>query len=166
MKKLFTIIPLVILLCFTFSCQQGEELAKEAVVDVEAEKQAIREMAQKAFEAKRQKDVDAVLNVYAENAIILDEDEPPFEGLEAIRDYYNSWLPDVVDTEGGLKKIVISEAGDMAWALGWNRNLWEESEGRIEVEVKWLAVWEKINGEWKVVALSANKTKTTKVEEK
>jgi creatinine amidohydrolase/Fe(II)-dependent formamide hydrolase-like protein len=30
MKKLLTIIPLVILLCFTFSCQQGDEVAEEA----------------------------------------------------------------------------------------------------------------------------------------
>ncbi len=166
MKKMFMILPLVILLCLTFGCQKAEEVAEESVVDVEAEKQAIREMTQKAFEAKRQKDVDAVLNVYSENAFILDQDEPPFEGLEAIRDYYNSWLPDVDDTEGGLKKIVISEAGDMAWSPGWNRNFWEEPEARYQVEVKWLAVWEKINDEWKIVALSANTTKVTKVEEK
>ena len=37
MKKLFMVLPLVFLLCFTFSCQQGEE---EAVVDVEADAEA------------------------------------------------------------------------------------------------------------------------------
>ena len=37
MKKFLTIIPLVILLYFTFSCQQGEEVAEEPVVDVEAD---------------------------------------------------------------------------------------------------------------------------------
>jgi proline iminopeptidase len=35
MKKLFMILPLVFLLCFTFSCQQAEEVAEEPVVDVE-----------------------------------------------------------------------------------------------------------------------------------
>ena len=33
MKKLFMIIPLVILLCFTFGCQQGEEVAAEKEVE-------------------------------------------------------------------------------------------------------------------------------------
>ena len=33
MKKLLMIIPLVILLCFTFSCQQGEEVAAEKEVE-------------------------------------------------------------------------------------------------------------------------------------
>jgi proline iminopeptidase len=37
MKKLFMVIPLVFLLCFTFSCRQGEEVAEEPVVDVEAD---------------------------------------------------------------------------------------------------------------------------------
>jgi pimeloyl-ACP methyl ester carboxylesterase len=36
MKRLLTIVSLVILLCFTFSCQQAEEVAEEPVVDVEA----------------------------------------------------------------------------------------------------------------------------------
>jgi len=39
MKKLLMIIPLVILLCFTYGCQQGEEIAEEPVVDA-AEKEA------------------------------------------------------------------------------------------------------------------------------
>jgi proline iminopeptidase len=37
MKKLFMVLPLVLLLCFTFGCQKGEEVAEEPVVDVEAD---------------------------------------------------------------------------------------------------------------------------------
>ncbi len=36
MKKLITIIPLVFMLCFTFSCQGGEE------VDIEADVKALK----------------------------------------------------------------------------------------------------------------------------
>jgi len=35
MKKLFLIIPLVLLLCFTFSCQQAEEVAEEGLTEEE-----------------------------------------------------------------------------------------------------------------------------------
>jgi len=43
MKKFLTIIPLVILLCFTFGCkQQGEEVAEEAAVDVEARDEGVK----------------------------------------------------------------------------------------------------------------------------
>jgi hypothetical protein len=38
MKKLICVIPSVLLLCFTFACQkQGEEVAKESEVNVEAD---------------------------------------------------------------------------------------------------------------------------------
>jgi len=42
MKKLFMIIPLVILLCFAFGCQKGEEVAEEPAVDVEAREEVIK----------------------------------------------------------------------------------------------------------------------------
>ena len=41
MKKLLLILPLVFLLCITFSCQKAEEVAEEPVVDVEAEREAV-----------------------------------------------------------------------------------------------------------------------------
>ena len=41
MKKLYMVLPLVFLLCFTFGCQQGEEVAEEPVVDLDAEKEGV-----------------------------------------------------------------------------------------------------------------------------
>lgn len=41
-KKLCMILPLVLILCFTVSCQQGEEVAKEPVVDVEAKEEGVK----------------------------------------------------------------------------------------------------------------------------
>lgn len=42
MKKLFLILPLVFLLCFTFSCQKAEEVAEEPVVDVETKDEGVK----------------------------------------------------------------------------------------------------------------------------
>ncbi len=42
MKKLLLILPLVILLCFTFGCQQGEEVAEEVRVDVETREEGMK----------------------------------------------------------------------------------------------------------------------------
>jgi len=44
MKKLFMILPLVLVLCFTFSCQKAEEVAEEPAVDVEADVEAIKNL--------------------------------------------------------------------------------------------------------------------------
>ena len=163
MKKLFMVIPLVLLLCFTFSCQKGEEVAEEPAVDIEAEEQAIRDVLQKTIEAKNRKDWDTVINMYAEKTIILDEGFPEEEySLEDHREYYIKSHENIDFVEGGLKRAVISEAGEMAWSTGWNRNFY--NDGAVG-EMKWVAIWNKINNEWKCVVLCANFTKETKPEE-
>jgi ketosteroid isomerase-like protein len=161
MKKLFMVLPLVFLLCYSLSCQQGEEVAEEVkpTVDVEAEKQAIREIVQKSFEAEQQKDIDGTISCYAENVVCQPPNMPQFEGLEAFRNFYTEFFKILVSIEGGSTKVVISESGDMAWDYGWNRGVYE---GSIEDEGKYLAVWKKINGEWKVVAISYSSDKPAK----
>jgi proline iminopeptidase len=42
MKKLLMILPLVFLLCITFSCQKAEEVAEEPVVDVETKDEGVK----------------------------------------------------------------------------------------------------------------------------
>ena len=61
MKKLYMVLPLILLFCFTFGCQQGEEAGVEADVgievdagieaDVEAERAAITESLQALIDA-------------------------------------------------------------------------------------------------------------------
>jgi pimeloyl-ACP methyl ester carboxylesterase len=42
MKKLYMILPLALIFCFTFSCQQGEEVAEKLPVDVEASEEGVK----------------------------------------------------------------------------------------------------------------------------
>ncbi|MGD9346468.1 MAG: hypothetical protein PVH84_11425, partial [Candidatus Aminicenantes bacterium] len=67
MKKLFMVLPLVLLLCITFSCQQGEEVAEEPAVDVETEKAAIRETMKIAVEGINNHDIQAHLSTLTED---------------------------------------------------------------------------------------------------
>ena len=64
MKKLLMVIPLVILLCFTFGCQQGEEVAEEPVVDIEAEKEAVAESLQKLVDAAVSEDMEKLKSLW------------------------------------------------------------------------------------------------------
>ncbi len=64
MKKLLMVIPLVFLLCFTFSCQQGEEVAEEPVVDVEAEKEAVAECFHAYVDTAVEGDIEKLKSFY------------------------------------------------------------------------------------------------------
>ena len=56
--------------------------------------------------------------------------------------------------KGGSTEIHISENGDMGWDYGWNRTVYKGSEGSFEEDGKYMEIWEKRNGTWKVVAAS------------
>jgi ketosteroid isomerase-like protein len=161
MKRLFTIIPLVFLLCFTFGCQQAEEVAEEPAVDVEAEKQVIRDMLKKGFEVENQKDVEAIMNldIMAEDIVIQAPNMPQLKGLEAARNFYKEFFKILVSIEGGSIEIIVSESGDMAWDYGWNRAVYKGPDGPIEDEGKYLEVWKKTDGKWKIAAVSFSSDK-------
>jgi steroid delta-isomerase-like uncharacterized protein len=67
MKKLFLILPLICLLCFTLGCQKGEEVADEPVVDVEEQNKAL---VMRYFEAVENGDLGAVKEIFSPDCIL------------------------------------------------------------------------------------------------
>ncbi len=76
MKKLLMIIPLVILLCFTFGCQQGEEMTKEVGVKALSDEDvaAIKVATEKYIQA-------VVLGWRTSMSLSCSPDEPASESL-------------------------------------------------------------------------------------
>jgi uncharacterized protein (TIGR02246 family) len=85
MKKLFIVLPLVFLLCFTFSCQKGEEVSEEPVVDVEADIAAVKEMVNQYADACNTGDFDLWISLWADDAVRMPLDTPAQIGIEQIR---------------------------------------------------------------------------------
>ena len=85
MKKLFMVLPLVFLLCFTFGCQKGEEVAEEPVVDVEADIAAINELWNQYGIAYRTGDLDLWMSLWTDEGIRMIPDMPEVVGKEQIR---------------------------------------------------------------------------------
>lgn len=87
MKKYLTVIPLVLLLCFTFNCQKAEEVAEEPVVDVEIAKEAINGWYERYVANNNAGDFDRFGTFFTEDIIWLPPDAPVVIGKEAILDY-------------------------------------------------------------------------------
>ena len=117
MKRLLTIIPLVILLCFTFSCQQGEEAAEEPVVDVEADKEAIKKITDDFNAALNAGDIDKLVSLFTDDAVRIPPNKPPLVGKEAIRSSFQEYLDQfTVQSEGVIVDLKVS--GDLAFVRG------------------------------------------------
>ena len=152
MKKLLMIIPLVILLCFTFGCQQqGEEVAEEPTVDVEAE---VRARSEAAVAAEMAFDWETAVSFFASDVVIQPANAPQFQGREALLELYQTGFTTMTEFEGTTTAIIPAASGDMAYEYGVNRFVFETPDGPVESFGKYLLVWTKIDGEWLIAALS------------
>jgi len=158
MKKLLTIIPLVILLCFTFSCQkQGEEVAEEPVVDVEAEKAKVKSVLDKYIEAWKNEDLEIFSKIFApdEDIVIFLADSPElFIGWETWKEKIQSYFEPIENIDVSFRDefIKVHSSGDMAWlsCIEDANYVYKGEPVRVKGgRVTW--VMEKRNGNWVIV---------------
>ena len=155
MKKLFMILPLVFLLCFTFNCQKAEEVAEEPAVDIEADIAAIKALLDDFDVAVNAGDSEGlVAKNYAEDAVRMPFDEPMLRGKAAILAWFKkgaeqyTWQLDNVAED-------IQVDGDLAYTRGTasgTRTLKAGGES-FNIQSKWMAVYKRqADGSWKVIA--------------
>ena len=170
MKKLLTVIPLVILLCFTFGCQQGEEVAEEPAVDVEADIAAIKGLLDDWYAAYNAGDSDKIVSLYTEDAMIMEPDEPTQVGKEAILASFKQGMEqyDMQVDESIVEDVRVS--GDLGMARGIDIGTITPKEGGdpIKFNVRWVAIYERqADGTWKTICeISNNNIQVTTSPEK
>jgi uncharacterized protein (TIGR02246 family) len=162
MKKLSMALLLVFLLCFTFSCQQGEEPADEAmeeqkepkeVTALAQERQAIAEANIKFGEVFRSGDSAALASLYTEDAWLMTPSREIFKGREGIEASFAGFF------QSGMKEVVLTTVDvmrmdDMVGEFG-KAELTIKPEGQDEIKTiaKYLVIWKKAaDGTWKLHA--------------
>ena len=87
MKKLFMILPLVFLLCFTFGCQKAEEVVEKPVVDVTADVEAIKDFLDSYTSTIEAGDLDAWVDHLDEDIVAMPPNEATVKGKEVLRQW-------------------------------------------------------------------------------
>ena len=118
MKKLLTIIPLVILVCLTFSCQQGEEVVEEPPVDVEADVEAIKAWFDNEKVAVLEADVYAEMELYTEDTVWMSPNEPALEGKQECLQASQQFREKIETNELQYSLIEIEIHGNWAYVRG------------------------------------------------
>jgi uncharacterized protein (TIGR02246 family) len=156
MKKLFMIIPLIFLLCFTFSCQQQvEEVAEEPVVDVEAEKANIQTVFDQYAEAWKASNIDLFSEIFSHDAdMVIFDTQTRYDGGEAWKErIQNSFdLIDDVNVTFRDYSIKVHPSGTVAWLSAIEDATWTSEDQPYEVtgmRITW--VLEKREGKWVIV---------------
>jgi len=155
MKKLLMVIPLVILLCFTFSCQKGEEVAEEPAVDVEADVEALKNMVDEWMALYNAGDFERLVSFYyAEDAVVMPPNQPILEGREAILANFKKSREQFDEHCDSSVTEDVLVYGDLAVARGTDTGTNTPKVGGepIKYNIKWVIAFERqSDGTWKFV---------------
>jgi uncharacterized protein (TIGR02246 family) len=152
MKKLFTVLPLVFLLCFTFGCQKGEEVAEEPVVDVEADIASINEIWNQYALAIKTDDFDLWISLWEDDGIQMPPDAPAVFGKEQIR-VVNERKFEPFEVNMTINNDEVHIDGDLAFSRGaYTASLTPKTGGEtINLIGKYLTILKKqTDGSWKI----------------
>jgi len=152
MKKLLKILPLVFLLCFTFSCQQGEETAKEVGVKALSDEDvaAIKAIGPSLDKANLAGDFDAVVEMMTEDVLLMNPNEQIIQGRTKTLEWFNAFKP-ATFTEHRHELLEVDGYGNIAYARGAYKNafIFEGIDEPIRSEGKTLLILRKqTDGSW------------------
>ena len=154
MKNPILVVSLVLLLCFTFGCQKGEEAAKAPKVNVEADVAAIKASFDEFVQLYNAGDFEKIMSNYAENSIQMPPNESNRKGKEAILLGYQKTRE--LNDEHCDSRVVedVRVSGDLAIVRGTDTGTTTPRSGGepVKYSLKWLTVLERqSDGAWKSI---------------
>lgn len=137
------------------SCSPAERTpaGDEAQADTAAAESAIGAVNQRWLELIRNKDSAGIAQLYAEDGAVMPANEKAAVGRQAIGEWWSrSMQTPGFDLTFSTDQLVLSKSGDMALDRGTYRLAATPPQGAINDTGKYVVVWRKIGGEWKVAA--------------
>ena len=129
----------------------------------ESQEAEIRQADQALLRAEEQRNLDDVMDFIAPHAVFHPPGHAPIVGHEAIRRFYETqWFKvPFIEISGTLDSVVVGSSGDLAYCDGRSHMVIEISGERTVASGKYLGVWQKISGTWKLAAISWSANEAT-----
>jgi uncharacterized protein (TIGR02246 family) len=140
-------------LCGSASAQQSAMAPASTALEIEA-------LIQKQTDLLMKKDAAELARLFAADAVYATASGDVYSGQEKIRQYYAKTIPALGEFTRESAPDEIHDFGANAWALGHGRTTVRTQDGVVELKDHWIAVYEKIGGEWKILALSLGENVT------
>ena len=129
-------------------------------VDVRAEADAIRKLEDEWAAAMRAGEVDKIVGYFATDGVSMPANKPIVSGTQAIRKDETASYSDTTNVfstySSKIDALEVSASGDLAFVRGSDQQKQKTAKGLINEPGKWIDVWKKIDGKWKVIASTWN----------
>lgn len=129
--------------------------------DVSADEMAVKEISNNWLSLDRNNDIDAIMNLFDDNAVVYRRNQEPVTGKDAIR---KSMLTDrqmnpKQVNEWKTERVDVASSGDLAVEYGsfTVSNLGPDGQGTDKGN--YVTVYRKIDGKWKIVSDIGNSSK-------
>ena len=115
-------------------------------IDTAADEAALRAADQTFMRAYWKGDLESVVALYAEDAVLMPADAPEAKGRDAIRKYYAA---DIASLKSGEADMILESTQGVSGNLGWSsgRTKYTAANGATSTG-KFMSVSRKINGKW------------------
>jgi ketosteroid isomerase-like protein len=124
-----------------------------SAADRAADEQAIKDLGSQMVTAAAAKDAAKLGTFYADGGRFMAPNAPIAEGPAAISAGWASMfeLPGVAVTWSPTM-VHIADGGDLAYDVGTYNMSFDDPKGKVTDTGKYLTVWSKVGGQWKIVA--------------
>jgi ketosteroid isomerase-like protein/quercetin dioxygenase-like cupin family protein len=120
-------------------------------VDVASEESAIRAINRQMEQAVASKNVDAVVRLYADDAVLMPPNMPPARGPAAIRAF---WTESINLSNASLSlapmKIDVATSGELATDVGAYTFSFRGDQGPVNDRGKYMVKFRKVGTDWKI----------------
>lgn len=130
-------------------------IALASAATAAGDKDIIQGLDRKWVEAVKAKDLDTIATFYAEDGYFMPTGSPRVHGRSKIRDSWKAMFddPSYVSLKFEPVEIGVSSSKDVAYDVGDYQFQMRNSAGKETTQLgKYVVVWKKVDGEWKVAA--------------
>lgn len=123
------------------------------VPDVQGDAEAIKALDAEWGELVAAGEVGAIVALYAGDGLLMAPNEPAARGAAALRPFWERLAGQPgIELKITPSSINVAIGGDLAADIGTYSLSFDGADGRVEDRGKYVVVWRKIAGEWKVAA--------------
>lgn len=131
----------LVLLLSVMGCGSSDRSAEFTVSD----RDAVRQRSQQLVTAFNAKQVDAILELYADNSVFMPPNAPVLRGREPLRQFYADLLARATNLR--LQTEDVAGAGPLAYETGEHSLSYQG--GAVRDRGKYVFIWRKMNDTWR-----------------